>query len=359
VTYEIKQGDALSVLRSMPDESVQMCVTSPPYYGLRDYGVEGQIGLEDTPQAFVAALVAVFEEVRRVLKKDGTCWVNLGDSYAGYWGDKNATQEGRRSSADTNGWTNGFHMNARPSFHEAFDGTAIKPKDLMGMPWRVAFALQEAGWWLRQDIIWSKPNPMPESVTDRCTKAHEYIFLLSKSPRYYYDQEAIKEKSTTQDTRRPYGSQGAWAMDGRPDEQRHGGEQRSWKGSQFHAGKTAIHQLERSSKNRDRTVGNRNGEGASTLDVFDAPDRNKRSVWTVSTRPYAEAHFATFPEKLIEPCILAGSREGDTVLDPFSGAGTSGLVSLKHRRNYLGIELNPAYIEISEKRLRDVQVQLF
>ena len=274
-------GDCRKVLASLPDESVDCCVTSPPYFGLRDYGNDGQIGLEQTPDAYVHELVGVFQQVRRVLRNDGTLWLNLGDSYAGYWGDAKAQKENRPSSADVNGWTNGFSMNKRPKFHDAFGGTGVKPKDLIGIPWRVAFALQADGWYLRQDIIWHKPNPMPESVTDRCTKAHEYIFLLSKSDRYYFDNEAIKEPSVNED------------------------------------------------------VGGM---------------RNKRSVWTVTTKSCREAHFATYPTDLIVPCILAGSKPDGVVLDPFNGAGTTGLVSLSNGRRYVGIELNPDYAEISMRR---------
>lgn len=365
--FQIIQGDALAVLKGMESESVQMCVTSPPYFGLRNYGATGQIGLESTPAEFVAAIVTVFNEVRRVLKSDGTCWLNLGDSYAGSGRGLNA--DGTHSADGTNAKqaTNQGAIDAGRAVNDkSFPKSLIengsignawvkppagfKPKDLIGIPWRVAFALQEAGWWLRQDIIWSKPNPMPESVTDRCTKSHEYIFLLTKSAKYYYNAEAIRTPlHLCPDTRLQSGKE--WQP-----------------------------------KGRDTSNGNRNGKGASTLDIprhknleIDGQkvhtlhaDRangdewqaengtaNKKSVWTVTTQPFKAAHFATFPEKLIEPCILAGSREGDIVLDPFSGAGTSGLVSLKHRRRYIGIELNPDYIAITEKRLAEIQVKLF
>lgn len=390
MTYKIHQGSALDILRQMPDESVQCCVTSPPYFQLRNYGIEGQIGLEETPAEFVASLVAVFEEVKRVLKPDGTCWINLGDSY---WGSgKGLNPDGTHSSVNSptdKQFTNKGSLKTKVAKYR--DDLGLKAKDLIGIPWRVAFALQDAGWYLRQDIIWSKPNPMPESVTDRCTKAHEYIFLLTKSARYLCDMEAIREKqvSNRPDMAANGIRTGLAYLDQGSAPSNH--ERSSWKGSEFHTGKTAVHQLGRSSKNRDRTVGNRNGEGASTLDKkkhrkpagwdtgdgshgtihrtgraeeveypeVERTDRNKRSVWTVPTQPMPEAHFATFPEKLIEPCILAGSREGDIVLDPFSGAATTGLVSLKHRREYIGIEINPEYIAISERRLKDVQVKLF
>lgn len=338
--FTIHHGDALAVLKTLPSESVQTCVTSPPYWSLRDYGVEGQIGLEDTPEAFVSRLADVFDEVRRVLKKDGTLWLNLGDSYAGH--NSQASNNGRAGLG-----------NPRERIVARFaDG--LKGKDLVGIPWLTAFELRKRGWWLRQDIIWAKPNPMPESVTDRCTKAHEYIFLLSKSQTYFFDHEAIQEEAN---------------YDGRKDTLFKGG---------VHSGKEWTPQT----KGRDRSLPrNRNGITGS-LDhknvqhkgqepntfhlngLGGTPDeiyavRNKRSVWNVNLKPFADAHFATFPEKLIEPCILAGSRPGDTVLDPFNGAGTTGLVSLKHHRNYIGIELNPEYIKIAEKRLSEVQVNLF
>lgn len=413
MSFEIRQGDCLELLRQMPDESVQCCVTSPPYFGLRDYGVEGQIGLEQTPAEYVGKLVEVFREVRRVLTADGIAWVNLGDSYAG-------SGKGPSSSLTPICEQIGSRPSRIGSVHGESGHTSgvtppegYKAKDLMGIPWRVAFALQDDGWYLRQDIIWSKPNPMPESVTDRCTKAHEYIFLLSKSAKYYFDQDAIKTPlqdtsierfnsgevlfggvNRCPDTRLQSGNK--WKMPdgwdtgpgGHGSFHRNGrekGRPASWKGSDFDTGKTAIHQQERMQKGRDRSNENRNGEGQSALDRkgyehrgtgdktlgghsgnFDAEGNligggfaNKRSVWSVPTQSFKEAHFATFPPKLIEPMILAGSREGDTVLDPFNGAATTGLVSLRYRRNYIGLELNPEYIKISEKRLREVQVNLF
>lgn len=288
-------GDCLEVMKTLPEKSVQTCVTSPPYWGLRDYGVDGQLGLEKTPDEYVSKMVNVFREVRRVLKDDGTLWLNLGDSYTG---SANSGGETTRTCQS--------QPNARGKNLPAKHGHNLKPKDLVGIPWRVAFALQADGWWLRQDIIWHKPNPMPESVTDRCTKAHEYIFLLSKAERYYYDADAVKEESC-----KPSGVL------------------------------TLV-----SSEGKAGTL--RNDEGR--IHVSDGK-RNRRSVWTVSTRPFKEVHFATYPPKLIEPCILAGSREGDTVLDPFNGAGTTGLVSCQHGREYIGIELNPDYVEIATRRI--------
>jgi DNA modification methylase len=328
---DLRCGDALALMREMESGSVQTCVTSPPYWGLRDYGVAGQLGLERTPQEYVASMVEVFREVRRVLRDDGTLWLNLGDSYCGYWGDKKALAEGRPSAADTNGWTNGFNMNAKPKYATLRD-TGIKPKDLIGIPWRVAFALQADGWWLRSDIIWAKPNPMPESVTDRPTKSHEYLFLLTKAARYYYDAKAIAEPSVTDDPRRPYGSPGANALDPR-------GEQGNGK--------------LRAPANRKRGEFNGKTEAMPGREAFRkfTELRNARSVWTIATAPYPEAHFATFPPELPRRCILAGSKEGDTVLDPFAGAGTTGLVADRLGRNFIGLELNPAYVALARRRI--------
>ena len=300
-------GDCLEVMKTLPEKSVQTCVTSPPYWGLRDYGVDGQLGLEKTPDEYVAKMVAVFREVRRVLKDDGTLWLNLGDTYAANRNGSPCPAEtlaggvsGRGDKVANRGRESGFTPNRDPASH------GLKHKDLVGIPWRVAFALQADGWYLRQDIIWHKPNPMPESVTDRCTKAHEYIFLLSKAEQYYYDADAVKEEAT-----------------GRTD-----------------VGKMSF-----------RAGMNAGGWKDAERDKQSTSHRNRRSVWTVSTRPFKEAHFATYPPKLIEPCILAGSREGDTVLDPFNGAGTTGLVSCQHGREYIGIELNPDYAEIATRRI--------
>ena len=313
-TNKIYQGDVLNVLKTFPDESIHCCVTSPPYWGLRDYGVEGQIGLEKTPEEYVAKMVEVFREVKRVLRDDGTLWLNLGDSYV--------TSHAVGTKDDDTGWKHGAISKGYQA-RAGGVGNGRKPKDLVGIPWMVAFALRADGWYLRQDIIWHKPNCMPESVKDRCTKAHEYIFLLSKSKKYYYDNEAIKEPVKEISIRRAeYG----WDCD-RP-----------------------------STKNASM-----NGEGIHTKKMgtrFVNPDgRNKRSVWTVTTKPFKGAHFAVFPEDLIEPCILAGCPEGGIVLDPFMGSGTTAVVALKHNRNYIGIELNPEYIKIAEKRVSEIEVQ--
>jgi DNA modification methylase len=358
-------GDCIAGLRTLPDATVNCCVTSPPYWGLRDYGHDGQIGLEETPDAYVARMVEVFREVRRVLRDDGTCWVNLGDSYSGnaQSGGKNANDGGPA---------------VRVSGVPTKRGDGIKPKDLVGIPWRVAFALQADGWWLRQDIIWHKPNPMPESVRDRCTKAHEYVFLLTKSDRYYYDAEAIKESATSS-------SEGM----------RFGGNKYGDDKSDFHATKS----------------GNVSKEYEKA---------NKRSVWKISTKPYSGAHFAVMPADLVEPCIKAGCPDqccpvcgaayeritqrdrfatrpgkvtkttGDalvdgnrdpqrhittvstlgwapacdcaasvampgTVLDPFAGSGTTLAVAAELGRNAIGCELNPDYIELAERRILDAR----
>jgi len=279
-------GDCREKLKELEPESVQMCVTSPPYWGLRDYGHDDQLGLEETPEEYTANMVEVFSEVKRVLKDDGTLWLNLGDSYA-------STKVGNTETIkNPNVVTKSFTKKLPPN---------LKPKDLVGIPFRVAFALQADGWYLRQDIIWHKPNPMPESVTDRCTKSHEYIFLLSKSAKYFYDADAIKEDAISK-------------FNGGGNKGRIGKE--GWIGH---------------TENLDMT-------------------RNKRSVWTVTTKPYSEAHFAVFPEKLIEPCIQAGSKVGDIVLDPFFGSGTTGEVSERFGRDYIGIELNEDYKSLQHKR---------
>lgn len=296
----IFQGDCMAGLRLMPDQSVNTCVTSPPYFGLRDYGHEGQIGLEDTPDAFVSRLVEVFREVRRTLRDDGTLWLNLGDSYNAAGRKGHGSRTGFKQG--TNRASAAGHDNSRPNVAD------LKEKDLIGIPWRVAFALQADGWYLRQDIIWHKPNPMPESVKDRCTKAHEYIFLLSKSDRYYFDADAIKEDAV----------KGA-------------------AGSTFHKGKTAEHQANRSSE-KERVEDGK---------------RNRRSVWTVTTKPYAGAHFATFPPDLIEPCILAGAPPGGVVFDPFMGSGTTAAVAARLGRFAMGCELNPEYVELIRQRVGD------
>jgi DNA modification methylase len=384
------QGDCLDVLQTLPAGSVSCCVTSPPYYGLRDYGVDGQIGLEETPAAFVARLVAVFEGVRRVLRDDGTLWLNLGDSYASGGGHG-------QPHRDTSGGFGGKSKGTRGTQGYAAAGavtrpaSGLRPKQLLGIPWRVAFALQDAGWYLRSDIIWAKPNPMPESVRDRPTKAHEYLFLLTKQERYYYDADAIREPAV-------YG-------------------RREWPGDNYRACGDAR-------KQAVRTKGaNRGGDPSA--------GRNRRSVWTVTPRPYKGAHFATFPPALVEPCILAGTSAhgccsacgapwarvverkhyGDwnpssdraasrltkgalktpgfvkgyeppqtrgwepscdcrrhlgylpdvappVVLDPFCGSGTTGAVALQHGRQFWGIDLNAEYLELARERIHGAELPL-
>ena len=321
-TWQVRLGDVRDTLASLPDQSVQCCVTSPPYWGLRDYGVDGQLGLEPTPDAYVANLVAVFREVRRVLRDDGTLWLNLGDSY-------NA-QPGQRKATDAAGDKQQTNIGAVGIGSRSVD--SLKPKDLVGIPWRVAFALQLDGWYLRSDIIWHKPNPMPEPVTDRPTKAHEYIFLLTKAERYYYDAAAIAERAT-------------------------GLTPHDLAGQGYHAPGQAPHTGTRKSGNIKRKMGEERGRPGSHLGgsiPWEGATRNKRSVWTVATQPYPEAHFATYPEALIEPCILAGSRVGDTVLDPFTGSGTTGAVAVRHQRSFIGCELNPAYLEMARARIGGV-----
>ena len=393
MSVQILKGDCREVLRTLDTESVQTCITSPPYWGLRDYGIppsvwggnadcehewaeslvtrkgstngregstlvsagaaktigvgagnnvgetkqyradrtsfchcgawRGSFGLEPTYQLYVEHAVEIFREVRRVLRPDATLWLNLGDCYC----------SGNRAT-----WCSGASENKGADVLNDMPRPAqpadLKPKDLIGIPWRVAFALQADGWYLRQDIIWSKPNPMPESVTDRPTKAHEYLFLLTKNEHYYYDAGAIKEDSITDDPRRPYTSEGAWQIDGRPVEQRHGGKLRA-----------------PANVKRGGFDGKTNDlPGREAFRAF-TETRNKRSVWTVSTQSFKEAHFATFPPTLIEPCIKAGCPAGGTVLDPFGGAGTTGLVADRLGRDAILIELNPEYADMAKRRI--------
>lgn len=304
-----------------------MLPVRPIDYGLRDYNVAGQIGLEETSAAYVARIVAVFRECRRVLKDDGVVFLNLGDSYYSNPGN------GRGGCSTLGGGKP--HLSGARRVNTCGD---LKPKDLIGIPWRVAFALQEDGWWLRSDIIWSKPNPMPESVTDRPTKAHEYIFLLAKSERYYYDHEAIKEKMK-------YTGLVGQDESGYKDAKKYNG-----KNSERHTDKQRGHGR--------RHAGFNDRWDSMTKEEQGANGRNKRSVWTVATQSYSGAHFATWPEKLVEPMILAGSRPGDIVLDPFSGSGTTGRVAIRLQRRYVGVELNPAYIALSHERMSRVQIAM-
>jgi DNA modification methylase len=375
MTVTILTGDCREQLRTLADGSVNCIVTSPPYYGLRDYGHDGQLGLEETPDEYVAQMVAVFRETRRVLRDDGTLWLNIGDTYNNNpsTSDIPRIEQGNGSGA--------FqippekHITARrakPNKAQPLIDRGIKKKDLIGIPWMLAFALRADGWYLRQDIIWHKPNPMPESVRDRCTKSHEYVFLLSKSPRYLFDAEAIAEPQT-----------------------------KGTAGSLFNAGKTAEHQLGRASDG-ERKQATRAAELAMAAGLTDAhieairavgitdtgkarvtqdgtgkndpavqaladeakealggyyrefliaSSRNKRDVWTIATQPFAEAHFATMAPELARTCIMAGCPLGGTVLDPFGGAGTTGLVADQLQRNAILIELNPEYVEIARKRI--------
>jgi DNA modification methylase len=328
-------GDALTELKRLDAGIVQTCITSPPYWGLRNYGCDGQLGLEPTPEEYVERMVEIFREVRRVLRDDGTLWLVLGDSYTGATRSADKPPEpGHTRDDDGRVKTTARAEELRPS---RIDG--LKPKDLVGIPWRVAFALQADGWYLRSDIIWAKPNPMPESVTDRPTSAHEHIFLLAKSQRYFYDAEAVRETVAESTLTR------VELAESRPEVE---AEIKADLTDGYKRCDSARVSVDRYSDGRDHLVCKPNPSG-----------RNKRNVWTVSTKPYPEAHFAVFPPDLIEPCVLAGSAEGDTVLDPFLGSGTTAEVALKHRREFIGIELNPEYVELAEKRLREVEVVMF
>ena len=326
-------GDCVASMASMGAGSARCCITSPPYWGLRDYGHDGQLGLEETPEAYVEKMVEVFREVRRVLADDGTLWLNIGDSYArnpkkggsgprgknAAYSDTYTQAQGRRVGSDSGkedapdsgaGHSRRVEGSAEGSEHRVLERGRdapgyVKEKDLVGIPWRLAFALQADGWYLRQDIIWHKPNPMPESVRDRCTKAHEYVFLLTKSKKYHYDHEAVKEAAECSRRRGP-------------------------------------------AEHPDRVSTNGNA-GLGRRDP--TPFRNRRSVWRITTKPFKGAHFAVMPEALVEPCLLAGSAKGDIVLDPFAGAGTVGVVAKRWGREFVGCELNPEYAELAEKRI--------
>ena len=310
--YTLLLGDCLDRLRELPDRSVQCCVTSPPYWGLRDYGHDGQIGMEPTPFAFVDRLVEVFQEVRRVLSDDGVMWLNLGDTYATGAVKVGGCPGGGKQGEAWKGATT--QPNRMP-----IDG--LKPKDLTGVPWRVALALQADGWWLRSDVIWHKPNPMPESVTDRPTKAHEYVFLLSKSDRYFYDAAAIADETTDPECRRGYSRKITCDALGDSGDNGYDG----------HRTRMGIKALKTS--------------GRAYL------TRNARTVWSIVSKPYADAHFATMPEEIARRCVVSASRKGDVVLDPFCGAGTTGVAAVRNERTFIGIELNPDYVELARGRL--------
>ncbi len=350
----IIQGDAAEKLRELPNESVQCCVCSPPYWGLRDYGCNGQLGLEKTPEEYVAKLAGIFREVRRVLRKDGTLWLNLGDSYAQSNGRKDA-EEGREGEFVRRGEDRGYAKGSNFANYGGRIGEArstavggLKPKDLCGIPWRVAFALQADGWWLRSDIIWAKPNPMPESVTDRPTKSHEYLFLLTKASSYFYDATAIAEPSSLSMLNQ---MNDGYNGEGLKDYEGNGVQNPSSVKSRIISNARRKHRLPAgwdTSKGGHGTI-HREGR-APTVEYSDVNvvTRNKRSVWTVATAPYPEAHFATYPPDLIKPCILAGSCVGDMILDPFAGSGTTGMVALELGRKAILIDLK--YQDLQRER---------
>jgi DNA modification methylase len=332
---KIYLGDCREILKRLPERSVNCCVTSPPYFGLRDYGCDGQIGLEATPVEFVAEMVSVFREVKRVLRDDGVCWLNLGDSYCGYKGDQYGIAKGNLT-ARTPVAVDGRFETGTPQT------SGVKNKDLIGIPWMVAFALRADGWYLRQDIIWHKPNPMPESVTDRCTKSHEYMFLLTKSDRYFFNSDAIKEDAVCGHL---------------PGNNSHKGETAYAEGDSKHRTKAGL--VNYAKKVRESAAkGSFNGKTEAMADTgqnaFRAvvDKRNKRSVWTVSVKPYKGAHFATFPADLIRPCVAAGCPEGGTVLDPFTGSGTTAEVAKANGCKFIGCELNPEYLKLAADRFK-------
>lgn len=348
-------GDVREQLRTLAADSIHCCVTSPPYWGLRDYGVDGQIGLEQSPAEFIAVMVEVFEEVRRVLRPDGTCWINMGDSYAANGARNWHPQQLADSAVSDRG---GAKKLAGMEYKAGSLSHGLKPKDLVMMPHRLAIALQDAGWWVRQDIVWSKPNPMPESVRDRCTKSHEYIFLLTKSAQYYYDAEVIKEPSIgASDAPKNRFDTKDYEVPGQKPQKRLS------RGVGFGHG-TDAEERQRGRVTAPEKDAGRDEQGLRTAARFgggagfrEDPNsrphmRNKRSVWTMATHSFAEAHFATFPPELPETCIKAGCPEGGIVLDPFFGAGTTGLVADRLQRDCIGIELNPAYAEIARKRIQ-------
>lgn len=311
----LHHGDVLEVLAGLPSESVDCCVTSPPYFGLRDYGVDGQIGLEDTPEAYITRLVNVFQQVRRVLAPHGTCFVNMGDSYAGSWGNQGRKAERGTQRPINGGMLTPVHDGRYPSNGSNTGAVppGMKPKDLLMMPARLAIALQADGWWLRSDIIWAKPNPMPESVRDRPTSAHEHVFLLTKAPRYYWDAKAVREAHIYGGKRE---SNGAWKQD---------------------------------------AAGRPGADGKQHL--YGHPDgRNMRNVWTIATEPTPDAHFATFPTELVRRCLAAGCREGGTVLDPFVGSGATCLVARRMGRRSIGIDLNAEYLAIAARRTQQLSL---
>lgn len=384
MTTTILVGDVRTRLLEIPTDSIHCIVTSPPYWGLRDYGVDGQIGLEATPAEFIAEMVDVFEQLRRVLRPDGTCWVNMGDSYAGgrRGPDVGSGLEGSRDAQAQSRMAQTKMVESRRRDNAMIPRSdmrapGLKPKDLVMMPHRLAIALQDAGWWVRQDIVWSKPNPMPESVRDRCTKSHEYIFLLTKTERYYFDQDAIAEPCSpgtharlSQDVQNQIGStranggaktngpmkavaRGVGFGHGTDASHRQRGRLKSIAADQIDAG--ASERMGRGPGWRKLATadsGTKNNESFDQAMAIMPDTRNKRSVWSMSTQSFKDAHFATFPTELPETCIKAGCPLGGTVLDPFFGAGTTGLVADRLQRNCIGIELNPVYAEMARKRIQ-------
>lgn len=378
MSYQILCGDAKQKLETLADNSIQCIVTSPPYYGLRDYGVAGQIGLEQTPDEYIAKLVDVFREARYKLADDGTLWVNIGDSYSGNgksYDDSKSTLRGGKQSPRMGGE------------RMIKSGPGLKPRDLIGIPWMLAFALRADGWYLRQDIIWEKPNPMPESVTNRCTKAHEYVFLLTKSPKYYCNMEAIAEPLAAasvvrlaQDLELQQGSTRAHGG-GRPMKAVESDRPQLKRAHELAeaAGLTEEHiaairacGITDAGKSQHTQSGHGKNEarvqqlaaeakrvlGGYYREFLAQPTRNARSVWRIATQPYKEAHFAVMPPELARRCVLAGSRPGDVVCDMFNGSGTTGQEALTHGRAYIGIDLNPAYVRLSHRRLSKVQFKL-
>ena len=382
MSVRILIGDVRDRLAELPDESVHCVVTSPPYWGMRDYGVAGQLGLEADFRDYIAELVAVFRDVRRVLRRDGTLWLNLGDSYAtgagkvgdhpggGAQGARWAGTSSRRPAMGKQAYL-GESIGIGPATQpNRMPQPGLKPKDLVGMPWRVALALQEDGWWLRQDIIWHKPNPMPESITDRPTTAHEHLFLLSRSERYFYTAAAIMEPSSPDSharARRGRSDSHKWA-DGGPGDQtiargapsggraiiKHGEAPQDY--ARLNRRQDALHNRSRGAgvnpKAAEAKPGTKQNASFSAAITQTVLMRNKRSVWIVASEPFGEAHFATYPPALIEPCVLAGCPEGGTVLDPFFGAGTTGLVADRLGRHCIGIELNPEYADMARRRIQ-------
>lgn len=311
-------GDSYQLIKKIPDERIHCVVTSPPYWGLRDYGVNGQIGLEQSPELYVRKLVLIFREIRRTLVKNGTIWLNIGDSYYGSGKGVGQTDFTNSPKQNTNA---GSHVSLTQKPNSLKKHAFLKPKDQIGIPWRVALALQEDGWFLRSDIIWHKPNPMPESVLDRPTRSHEYVFLLAKNSDYYYNHIAVQEDCVSSDKDRERMKSAAKRINSKYDE------------------------------DSDLKLAGSGSKIKTTATVGNGEKRNRRSVWTIAPSNFRDAHFATFPEKLVEPCIQAGCPKGGVVLDPFAGSGTVGVVAERMGRKFIGFELNPEYAAIARKRL--------